>query len=285
MAAYRTAASAFNRFLVEFRLPKTLPIKMVHIVLFISYCYEKGLASSTINTYIAGINFFHKLGGYFDINKTFVVNKLLEGCLRLRKPKDSRLPITMTLLKDICSVLTGICFDQFETKLFKAAYLLAFYGLFRVSELVVSSMAFLDRALLLEDVVVDDNLKHVCVKLHVTKTNQTGAFPTTLRIPQESNAELCPVRAVMAYLECRPNCKGPFFCHANSTPVTRNQFSAVLAKCIRRVRPGCKNIKSHSFRIGRATHLFAMGLSESKIKTIGRWRSDTYRRYIRMHTE
>ena len=43
--------------------------------------------------------------------------------------------------------------------------------------------------------------------------------------------------------------------------------------------PSCYN--THSFRIGTATSAEAAGLTESQIKTLGRWRSNAYRCYIK----
>jgi hypothetical protein len=41
---------------------------------------------------------------------------------------------------------------------------------------------------------------------------------------------------------------------------------------------------THSFRIGAATHAAKMGKSDDEIMTMGRWKSDSYKRYIRIDT-
>lgn len=69
---------------------------------------------------------------------------MLEGCLRLRKKKDKCIPITIEILKDVCAMLPIICYDNFETKLFNAAFLLSYFGLFRASEIVAPSSFFVD---------------------------------------------------------------------------------------------------------------------------------------------
>ena len=279
-AAYKTATNAFNHFLLEFQLSAAWPVNSQHVVLFVAYCFEKGLAPSTIHTYVAGVNHFHKLAGGSDLKEVFMIKKLLEGCLRLRKKKDTRLPISIKILMNVSAILPSVCYDEFEVKMFRAAFLLAYFGLFRVSEIVASSNLAVNRSISWRDVSMGHENKHLVIILRISKTSQCGA-PITLKIPRETNAELCPVQAVQDYLAIRPNFQGPFFCHANGAPTTRGQFSAVLAKSIGRILPGCKTIKSHSFRIGRATQLFGMGLSGDKIKMLGRWRSDAYKSYIR----
>lgn len=43
-----------------------------------------------------------------------------------------------------------------------------------------------------------------------------------------------------------------------------------------------KLYKGHSFRIEAASTAFANGMSEAKIKAMGRWSSDAYKKYIRV---
>lgn len=279
-AAYRAAINCFKEFLLQFNLKTSWPTEAQHIVLFISFCFEKGLAPNTISTYVAGVNHVHKMHGGEDLRETFIIKKMLEGCTRLRKRNDTRLPITIKLLNDVCNILPTVCYNQFEVKLFKAAYLLAFFGLLRVSEIVVPSSILANRTLAYEDVSFSPGNKHILLTLRISKTNQSG-HPETLKIPCEENSLLCPVTACRDFLLVRPVSRGPFFCHADAAPLTRCQFSAVLAKCLKCILPGCRNIKSHSFRIGRATHLYSLGVSGDVIKTLGRWRSDAYKKYIR----
>jgi hypothetical protein len=66
---------------------------------------------------------------------------LIDGIKRSKSPqKDSRLPITIELLVKILSVLPIVCSSHYESELFTAGYTLAYYGLFRVGELIVDSM-------------------------------------------------------------------------------------------------------------------------------------------------
>ena len=43
-----------------------------------------------------------------------------------------------------------------------------------------------------------------------------------------------------------------------------------------------QNFNTHSFRIGAATSAKQVNISDSTIQMLGRWHSDTYKRYIRM---
>ena len=276
---YRTALSSFNKFRKLYQLPNVWPTNIQQMIMFISYCYENGLLPSTISTYISGITYYHKLHGWLDFGNVFLIRKLLEGCRRSRGSKDKRAPITLSLLTDICYQLPSICYSSYEACLFQAVFTLAYFGLFRISELVSNSAISHANAVLKKDVVLESDGK-IVVTLRVFKTNQMGQ-PVILKIPAESTSHICPVIAMQKYFQVRPSFEGPLFIHSNGSPLSRGQFSAVLSKCIYNCRAYNGLFRSHSFRIGRATQLALMGVSGDVIMKLGRWNSDAYLGYIR----
>jgi hypothetical protein len=52
---------------------------------------------------------------------------------------DSCLPITRDILVSLITVLPSACTSQYETKLFKAAFSVAFHGLLRIGELAINN--------------------------------------------------------------------------------------------------------------------------------------------------
>lgn len=138
-STYRTALNAFDKFRSNHQLNIQWPADILHIILFISFTFERGQSPKSIKTYIAGINYWHKLHGWIDLSENFVIKKLLEGFSRARVSKDNRAPITKKLLQEILEQVPSICDNEFESKLFSAIFTLAYFGLFRVSELVAQS--------------------------------------------------------------------------------------------------------------------------------------------------
>ena len=102
-----------------------------------------------------------------------------------------------------------------------------------------------------------------------------------MKVFAESRSKVCAVKAVQKFLSLRPVGDGPLFCHANRAPVTRYQFAALLYKCSVKAGFDADRIKTHSFRIGRATDLSAMAVPVAAIKQMGRWESEAYKLYIR----
>ena len=198
-------------------------------VYFILLCNK--LFSLQIATYVSGISCYHKIHNLEDPTAVFIVKKLLEGFRRTRQRRDVRAPITEAILQKVCPVLPDICFSTYESCLFKAAYLVAYFGLLRVSEIVFTNQINANRPLLYSDVQVTDGSQAVLISIRVSKTNQFGA-PKILRIPWSGNPSLCCVTAVQNYLRLWPCHSQYFFSHMNGSPLTCSQFTGVLTKAI-----------------------------------------------------
>ena len=95
-------------------------------------------SSNTARLYVASISFQCKIQSKEDITGHFLVTKVMEGFNRSAKKEGLRLPITIDILRGILTKLPVVCQDGFETSLFSAAYIMAFFGFFRVGELTVA---------------------------------------------------------------------------------------------------------------------------------------------------
>ena len=144
---------------------------------------------------------------------------MLAGYKRLYSRKDLRAPITREILVKICNALPDICKSIYECKLFTAAYSLAYFGLFRVSELVFTSEMQSDCPLKIEDIACNEQCTAITVCLRQSKTSK---MPVTLRIPSDSQFEICCVRAIQRYFLVRPKVLGFLFIHENLAPLSRN---------------------------------------------------------------
>ena len=274
-AAYGTALSALSKFRTDHGLTMEWPVPVDVIYLFIADCFERGCAASTIQSYVAGISFYHKLNGYVDMSNVFVIRKLLEGCRRQRRTRDVRAPILQSTLVRILDLLPSVCSSAYETCLFQTAYSIAYFGLFRVSELTYAAKSPKPIGRSGVSIGADGG-----VAILTLDSSKTSSVPVTVRIPKVGGT-VCPVRLLQQYISLRPASEAQLFIHRNGTPLTRYQFSAVLGKVIRALGLPFHKYKSHSFRIGRATQLSLQGVSDNAIQRMGRWKSDAFKTYIR----
>ena len=138
---YLRGLEFFNTFRNTTGLDNLWPIPVLHLVEeFLVYMNKLKLAHSTILCYISGISYFNKLYDMEDNTTKFIIRKLIEGVKRSNPSQnDNRLPITRDLSGEIIGCLSSVCKNNFETKLFRAIFSLAFHGFFRVGELTTSS--------------------------------------------------------------------------------------------------------------------------------------------------
>ena len=92
---------------------------------------------------------------------------------------------------------------------------------------------------------------------------------------------ICPVTAVLAYLEIRPKSQGPLFLHADGSPLTRSQLIAEVWSALQGSGLDLSWYTGHSFRIGATTSAAQAGLSDPLIQILGRWRSSAFQCYLR----
>ena len=128
---------SFNSFRQAFRYQLLWPPPLFHIVEFIAYLSCKvtlilrpGLISHLL-VFIAKFKIVQMSPKLFQLVSFW-------RAWEIKNCRDTRLPITLPLLTRIVQVLPVICFDTYEFKLFRAAYVLAFFGFLRVGQFSLS---------------------------------------------------------------------------------------------------------------------------------------------------
>lgn len=240
----------------------------------------QGESPRSLRRQVAAISFLSQITGSKDPCGDPLIRRALRGWER-RAPAlpDRRQPITMDILRTILSKLDCICWSAYEVKLFRLAFTFAFFGAFRIGELVVGSATEVTgRALRREDVAL--NGLTLFITLRSSKTNQNGKAEQ-IRLYAQREGCPCPVQAWLSFSKCSKAQPGPLLVHADGQPLSRFQFTGVLRKALSQARLPSHQFASHSFRIGAATEAATSGLPPGVIKRIGRWRSEAYKRYIR----
>ena len=171
----------------------------------------------------------------------------------------------------------------YHNTLMWAACCLAFFGFLRCVEFTVPSQAGYNPAIHLSfsDIAVDDynNPSTVVLSIKQSKTDPLGKG-TTITLGATQNT-LCPIKALLPYLARRGSQLGPLFICENQHFLTQSAFRSHLMTLLDELGLDASCYNTHSFRIGATTSAESAELSKSQIKTMGRWKSDAYRRYIK----
>ena len=131
------------------------------------------------------------------------------------------------------------------------------------------------------DIRIDSHRSPTFLQVQI-KASKTDPFRqgVTLYIGA-TGTDLCPVAAIVSYMMARGTKPGPFFTRSDEKYMTREYFVAAVREALSQAGIEASNYSGHSFQIGAATTAAQQGLQDSLIKTLGRWQSSAYTRYIR----
>lgn len=167
-----------------------------------------------------------------------------------------------------------------------AACCLGFFAFLRSGEFTVPSAAAFDPAIHLTaaDIAIDNHTNPSLLRV-VIKQSKTDQIREGVALwVGRTNSDLCPVAGMLAYLAIRPSQdpRTPLFLLPDGQPLTRPFLVAWLKETVAKVGMDAARFSGHSFRIGAATTAAMQGIGDGTIQVLGRWKSDSYTRYIRI---
>ena len=262
----------------QLHLPTCFPAEVSAVASFIASLFQSGYASASIATNLSAISYFHKIDGFVDPTAAFIIKKLLHGASKLRPSLDCRAPVTKTILHSLVRSATHTTDCCYNNTLICSMYLLAFHAFLRIGEMVAGSAKKSHTVLQVDQVTVNQS---ECVVVFRSYKHYHG-HPVSLLISPSENADFCPVTHMRAYLTLRGPAPGPLFVFPGGSPVTRSFFTENLNRSLIWAGFSPKTYKGHSFRIGAATTAAMRGLPEEEIQRMGRWKSQAFKKYIRI---
>ena len=238
-----------------------------------------------MRTYLSAVRHLHISEGYDDpLKGTLQLSMLLQG-VRRTKPatKDQRLPITPLILNKVYTILNQEP-GKFDNKLLWAACCVGFFGFLRSGEFTIKQCEPFDPTshLTIKDITIDSLMNPQKIQIHIkrSKTDQWGhGFHLYLG---RTDSHLCPVKALLTYVAARGFKEGPLFINSDGSPFSQQQLVTSLRHALTQAGIDCTHYSGHSFRIGAATTASVKGIPEATIQALGRWKSDCYKRYIRL---
>jgi hypothetical protein len=187
--------------------PTKGPASERKIIRFIASLSINKKAPATINSYVCAISNWHKTPGWEDPCASFLVKAALKGAGRDAGTPDTRLPITPPLLTKMIDALPHICSSPYEIKLFKCVFLLAFFGLLRIGEMVCQNKyEKTSKVLQITDIAFKKNSMKVDIRF--SKTDQKGKS-SSLIFQGKLAEKLCPVQGMRNYIAKRGQHAGP----------------------------------------------------------------------------
>ena len=283
LPTYRRAWKLYNTFSIDIfgQSACPLPLPPSNLAIFIAYLHQHNYASSTVNTYVSALGYIHRLAGVDDPTKVFFIMEMLKGYGKVGARFDTRLPITVSILERMCTNCTLVLDCEYIACMFKAMCTTAFYAFMRIGEITATKQAHdviqLSQVTMLS--TASGFIASVKLTFHQFKHHYNQP-PVSIIIPRQ--AGVCPVENLLRYFSLRGSAPGPLFQHLTGVPVNRTEFDEWLARVITHCRLDSTKYKGHSFRIGAASHAAACGYSDSQIRLLGRWKSDAFKRYIRL---
>ena len=292
----KSYASAKNRY-VSFCAAAgfdPFPLSEHTLCMFVSYIAQNGLKYQTIKCYLSGLRYAQISIGYGDPFSGSTMSRLeyiTKGIKRAESEKPetrslTRLPITPSILLRLKAMWEkGTITD--DILMIWAACALAFFGFLRIGEMTVPSINSYDPTthLSMSDVAFDHPSNPTAMFVTI-KCSKTDPFRKGITLALgRTNRPLCPVAAMAAYLHNRGMTAGPLFRFKDGEPLTRKIFVAWVKSGLSKAGIDQKDYNGHSFRIGAATTAASKGMEDSIIKTLGRWESTAYLRYVKIPRE
>jgi site-specific recombinase XerD len=265
--AYVKDFRSFDVFCKEHDLT-ALPSNPETVMIWITHCAKIGKRTTTISRALTSISQVHKAANFENpIND--IVRKTMSGITRSdTRAKRKATPINK---KTLIRLIENIRCDIIGIRN-RALLLIGWAGAFRRSELVNLNLEDID--------LVDDG---VIINISCSKTDQAGEG-YKIGIPFATDEKLCPVSALVRWLEMSEIKKGAIFRQLG--PGARNRLwercggrltSKSVSRIIKRLAAESgyysETYSGHSLRAGFITEAAAAGVSERIIMRHTRHRS------------
>lgn len=277
------------------KLPSS-PVTQEMVTLFVAYLGAHRLSESTIHSYLAALRHSRLMSNPACLEPSLYsqhLKVLLRGIKRVNASHNARirLPITASIMHRIKGGLQAgkPPLHEYSRVLLWAACCVGYFGFLRTAEfLTPDDVPFSDTThLSLADISLDQSSRpwKFLLRIKASKTDQFCLGTTVVLGGTKLNLDLCPVAALLDYLNYRRGDPGPLFCLADGQALHRRIFVQHIQAILTAAGLPGSLFNGHSFRIGAAFTASAAGVPETLIKQLGRWKSFAYQQYIRPSTE
>ena len=270
-AAYRSAVRAWCAWCDRHGV-SPLPASSRDLAAFLAAGRDQGLAGNTLKLRVAAVRFLHRSANLPSPTDTAEISETMAGIRRDAPNPEKKRAATLVVLRELLAPIP----NDLRGLRDRALLLVGFAGAFRRSELAGISLRDLRR--------IDQGYE---LTLHRSKGSQTDAVLVPLPY---GRTELCPVRALTAWLDAAAIADGPVFRrlflppqpNAKSPPsmfvigpdaLTPRSIARIVQ--YRAVNAGFseREFAGHSLKRGALTAGMQAGAHPAQLKRLGRHKS------------
>jgi hypothetical protein len=240
------------------------------------------LSPNTVNVYLSDLATCHKLKGLDpSVCNNFFAKTMIKGAKNLASysatKKEPKAVMTLSCLKILGHEIAKSSWNTFEESVYWAACTVAFFGSFRMGELLCPTEDSYNEDMLVWSDVFLNGDSSVVLTIRHQKSNKAGdervevfAFP---------GHNCCPVKALNCLNKLRGNRRQdlPVFAFSDSRYLCKKALNDELRKLLGHHLPG-QAMLGHSFRAGIPSALSAIPelVTLEEIQAWGRWSSQGY---------
>ena len=240
--------------------------------------HHRKVGPEALRGYLSAIRHLHIINGVeFAATDDPRVKVVKKAANKREKGKDSRRPITFEILDRFHGYIVRDF--SYSNLLFLTASVVGYCGFLRVSEICAVAGASRPSGIRLVDLGFTEGSLVLSIPISKTDINREGS---KVFIKPLGDNRTCPIKLLEQFLGRRPRTAQdwPLFIHQDRSPMSAAWFRTALKdKCGALGLTGKFN--SHSLRIGAASDASRRGVPGHVIKLLGRWKSDSFERYIR----
>jgi hypothetical protein len=295
---YQSGWNAFKDFEKYTAMAYEFPLSKEVLRAFTVWCLaERRLKPTSTKAYLSALSCLQKLLGHgsFDPHDSLVA-ALLKGSENLLALSGSwsnkRRVMTLPLLRHLGHNITMTSWDRVSRQTVWSACVTAFFGSFRMGEILAPSDFSCDPATTLTWSSVlfrADNSVLICLKSPKSGAKD-GEFVDLFSFP---GMGCCPVLVLQSQLRSQQSIgrgrpSDPVFVFSSGRFLSPTHFNVLLRQLLADICDFSKDVISgHSFRaaIPSAVSRNPDLASSSEVQGWGRWKSDCYNTYIRLRVD
>ena len=196
----------------------------------------------------------------------------------LDRPARQKLPLS---IKHLCLFYNYLDLSSMVHLSCWCAMLLAFFGCFRLSNLVPLSKGKFDpfKHLIRDDLVFEKDMILIFYKW--SKTNQHCRKVSWIPIFSVSDHRFdIKSHFMILFKHVNVSRNSPLFSYSESEFHSRHSLVSLLDKCLFHSGLKPSDFSWHSFRRGSAMFAFELGIADSAVQLLGDWSSMAFKRYL-----